>query len=131
MESKQPNVDEQFAAFQRALQAHKETVNHETKEVPEPTPSVSKMTSAVPLSSLEEVAKKKAENDAKDLKPVFLTKKQREELALKRLEEQRAAERAESNAAQQVQMDRSVRERERKEREEQERLERQVRLGSC
>ena len=49
-----------------------------------------KRVGSIPIAQLAEAAKRKAiESDTQPLKPVFLTRKQREELALQRLEEER------------------------------------------
>ena len=59
----------------------------------------------LPLSSLAEVARKHADADAAAVKPVFLTRQQREALALQRLEEERQKRAQEREAAQKAVQD--------------------------
>jgi len=113
--------NESFVRFQQALQmhnaarngnAHGDTNGHSNANGPSTSSTHSTSTSASAsasassskpsaLASLEEVARKHAQSSSSSLlpashsKPVYLTKAQRQEAALKRLEEQRtAAERA-------------------------------------
>jgi len=115
----------EFAAFQKVLQQHNAARAREQAERQRENELIAASQKASLVPSLEQIAKKKASEDDKNLKPVFMTKKQREELALKRLQEKRESSQqmgamGEEDDAEQARQ--SEEERRKKAREEREKL---------